>query len=386
MKKVLFVIPSFGHGGTNKSLWNFLSAYPHKDLDVHILCMGSKGPYREKFSLFHLLPECIPLSALEPFALSTAGDSIFKKAHKLFWKLLYKIFLRSNKERLFSYAAKKYKKDGYDVVVAFQEGVATAFVAHIYAEKHIAWVRCDYSNYLRLAKKSEESEIYRHFNDIVCVSKYTANIFKSYYPDFSQNVHAVYNIIDADGIIAASKDTIKDPDFNNDLFTLVSVGRMDPVKRFRYIPSIAKAMRDNGCLFKWYIIGGGGTETEEVKKKIKEFDVGEQVILLGERSNPYPYIATADVLVCPSITEACPNVVNEAKILHIPPIVADFPTAFEFVTSGENGLILTIDEMSNALINLYFNRNVLSDIRQGVGSFVYQNEEICEQLSRLLSK
>ena len=45
MNRLLFIIPAFKHGGTNKSLINILS-FIKNDFDVTILALSHLGPYK----------------------------------------------------------------------------------------------------------------------------------------------------------------------------------------------------------------------------------------------------------------------------------------------------------------------------------------------------
>lgn len=380
MKKILIVIPSFGHGGTNRSLWNLLNSSIEKKYNFQIMSMDHRGAYRERFAKYKLLPESKLLTALT--SLGTAKG--VNKLVRVFSKVFYKLFLGGKKQRLYKAVGEKLAKHKFDIVIAFQEGTATEFASYIPANKHIGWVRCDYSNYLRLAKKTDEIDIYKKYNNVVCVSKYTAKVFSNYYPDISDRVSAVYNIIDTKGIKETSLQEIDDDRFDTDLFKIVSVGRMDAVKRFVRIPEIARKLKEQNCKFKWYIIGDGGTEAPKVKEEIEKNDVADTVILLGAKSNPYPYIANSDILVCPSITEACPNVVNEAKILHVPVIAADFASAPEYIENCVNGIISPIENLSDAVLNMYFNKELYDSIKQEIDKFEYQNDDSLDRIGRLL--
>ena len=80
-------------------------------------------------------------------------------------------------------------------------------------------------------------------------------------------------------------------------------------------------------------------------KNIKEYDVADCVKVLGEKKNPYPFFKSANLLVSTSISEACPMIFNEAKILNLPIISSDFPSAYEFIVPGKDGYICDIDTM-----------------------------------------
>ena len=100
---------------------------------------------------------------------------------------------------------------------------------------------------------------------------------------------------------------------------------MSPQKRFSEIPAIADKLRNSGCSFKWYILGGGNTynEYDKLVQNIKNKHIEDFVICLGEKLNPYPYIAHSDLVVNTSYIEACPRVVIESKIIKTPVVCAD---------------------------------------------------------------
>ena len=64
------------------------------------------------------------------------------------------------------------------------------------------------------------------------------------------------------------------------------------------------------------------------------------MILLGAKSNPYPYIKNCDVYVQTSFSEAYCLTVAEARILCKPIITTDAPGLRDQIISGENGLIV----------------------------------------------
>lgn len=383
MKKILIVIPAFNHGGTNRSLLNLLNIIDQSRFTIQVLSMDYRGPYRDLLMNDVLLPENCMLSACASFGKPFKNEGLWGGIRRLFWKVIYKTIFRGQEERLFQASAKKYNAQQYDVVVSFQEGQATRFASQIDTPRRVAWVHCDYSIYQQITGNKDELVLYEHFNHIVCVSNYTAEIFKGFYPELAGRTCAIHNLIDANGIIFSSTFAQDDLPFERDGLSIVSVGRMDPVKRFTFIPPMAQRMKQNGCKFKWYLIGSGGKEFDKVRNSIQEYDVAEEVILLGTKKNPYPYIAAADILVCPSYSEACPNVVNEAKVLHVPVVAADFPSAKEYIDDGVNGVIIPIEEMADALIRLYNNKQFLDDLRTGIGKFEYKNENIIQLVETL---
>ena len=67
------------------------------------------------------------------------------------------------------------------------------------------------------------------------------------------------------------------------------------------------------------------------------------VIILGKRSNPYPYIKACDIYVQPSRYEGKSVTVREAQMLCKPIVVTNYPTASSQIRDGVDGVIVPMD-------------------------------------------
>ena len=382
MKKMLIMTSGLTHGGVNRSLLNFLEVMSQREYLFEVFSLYSYGPYLRLFNDYNLLtvfdllrfPQWIRRLASK----ETKSSEIVRRIIDFALKVLSHLFHDKTAKAI----AKSLSKLEADVVISFQEGYTTEIISLVEAEKLIAWVHCDYSRYKEGAKK-DESAIYDRYSRIVCVSEYTASVFRTIVPAVKDRVVAIHNIMDSDGIKALSVAEMKQK-YQSDVFNIVSIGRLDPVKRFSFIPSIAKQLKNNGVVFQWYIIGDGGAEKETVLNGIHENSVEDVVTLLGELDNPYPYILNASALVCLSSSEACPNVINEAKILHTPIISTDFPSVTEYVTNGEYGLVADIDGIHTAIEKLFFEHSQYEMLKAAINSFEYDNAAIVDEIEKLL--
>ena len=68
-----------------------------------------------------------------------------------------------------------------------------------------------------------------------------------------------------------------------------------------------------------------------------------QVIILGKKENPYPYIKACDVYVQPSRYEGNAVTVREAQMLCKPVIVTNYATASSQIHNGLDGIIVPMD-------------------------------------------
>lgn len=349
MKKILFIIPHFGTGGTNSALLAMLHTLENT-FDCHIFSMCKDGEMKEVFKKHKIFTHCF----LNLFQCDFSKCSLPQKAIVLLIKCIKRLMLAVNIDitrYVFKRVAREIeKKDNFDTIIAYQEGDATAFASYFKNKNKIAWIHCDYSFYM----KTDESKIYEKFKKVVCVSQYTANVFKGIYPQFADKTTFFYNMCDYDKIVALSNEAVNDSRFSNNNFTIVSIGRIDKIKRFEYIPQIAYQLKNNGISFKWYLIGSGNDAelNNKIQEKIESYKVNEEVVLLGHKSNVYPFLKNSNLLVSLSKSEACPMIFIEAKALNIPIVTTDFKTAFELIDNEKDGLITPIDSISEKIMLL----------------------------------
>lgn len=348
-KKILFIIPCFKFGGTNTSLSALLKELKNK-FDCEIFSMSNDGETRILFKKHKIYTnwlldmfQCDYKNSKSPYKILIFLIKCIKR-FLLFFNIDITSYLYKRTVRNFE------RENKHEIIIGFEEGDATAFASFFKNKNKIAWIHCDYSYYM----KSDESKIYDKFKKIVCVSEYTANVFKEIYPLIADKTTCLYNLCDYDKIVTLSNEAINDSRFINNTFTIVSIGRINKIKRFEYIPQIASILKDEGLSFKWYIIGSGNDKelNDKIGNNIKHYNVTDEVILLGHKNNVYPYIKNSNLLVSLSISEACPMIFIEARALNCPIVSADFKTAYEFIENEKNGLIEPIEYIHKAISRL----------------------------------
>lgn len=378
-KKILFILPSFEIGGTVVSTKNLILLLDERKYDITVLCLNGIGSMSY---LYHNIKQIKPSLTLTSITRPSYKDqdNIFSIIYAgLVRKLCHFNYIRNF---ILDKEAKRINPNKYDIIAACQEGFCTDFVSRTTVRKKIAWVRCDYSRYLQITNKSEK-DIYDKYSYIICVSELVSKKFIQIYPDF---IHKVYDINNPQSSVFIKNQANKkenDIKFINDKFTIVSVGRFDPIKRFNFIPEIASSLVKNNIDFRWYIIGDGN-EKQKLIDSIKEKDVVDYVIPLGKKNNPHYYIKQSSLLVVLSSSEACPRVINEAKILHIPVISTDFETAKEYINNEYDGIICSIDDIANNIIEMIQNKHKYNTIKSNLSCFRFNNDTIMKKIDKLL--
>ena len=381
MKRVLIVIPNLSTGGTNSSLSSFYDVIKN-NYSVDVFAMSYHGHANISFEEC-LLPENKLLSLWN--CVYDELESITDKLIAVFLKSIRRLSLKFKwglDSKVYNFVLKKLRTEQYDIVISFQEGVATKFVSLCKVPRKYAWVHCNYSNWHPKIKQ-EEIDIYQKFNRVVCVSKYTASVFNSIFR-LGDNVVSIYNLQDVDKIKLLAREHISDVEWNINTFNIICVGRINAVKHFREIPEIAKRLTEKGFSFHWYIIGPefDHEEMQKIKEGIERNNLSNIVFYLGPKTNPYPYFANADLYVCLSESEACPMVFNEAKCLGTPIVSTDFGSSHEFILSRKDGIIVPRERVFEAIGNYIQNGCIIHESSRVVED---NNDFIKKQIFKLLN-
>ena len=380
-KRILFVCPSYRIGGTTVSTKNLILLLREQGYDCYVLPLKPYGELKMLYDNVQKVNTPFAVKSLIADKWNEKG-SIINRIRAIHFRIIRFIF-SDWADRLLGRALNRaIKPFSFDTVVACQEGTTTRLVSYVRHPNKVAWIRCDYK---RLFDRSKQKDAYYDsFKSIVCVAEETCNRFKTIYPEYADKTFCIPNPQASSFLKERAKEAIQEPRFLNDKFTIISVGRLDPVKRFTMIAPIAKTLIESGVDFKWFLIGDG-PERKKIEDSIAQYQVGDNVKMLGFQTNPYFFMGRADLLVCLSSSEACPRAVNEAKILGLPTASTDFPTIYEFIEDGETGWICPIEEMAKKISEIMSNQKEYLSVKNNLKDFSFDNEPLLEQIESVLS-
>ena len=383
MKRLLIVTPSFNTGGTTTSLINLLPLLPRDKYKVDVFPIsntGSAGNTIAKYATL-LVPNSIEIESnrnnakVKAYNFTVATVKTIKRALCKIGIDISPLFLKRTAEQL--------QRGNYDIVIAFQEGHPTSLVKHISGPLKVAWVHSIYSRFSAALDKKKLLNDYERFDKIVCVSNIATEDMRNEVPSLADKIYTVYNGLNIERIEELSKEFI----VKNNKFTLISIGRIDPVKRFSEIPPIARMIKDKGVSFVWTIIGGIADEKEAVllKERISKYKLEDCVSWIGEKTNPYPFLQSSDLLVCLSSSETFNYTLAEARALNVPIITTDFPAAKEFVNNNVSGIIAPIEKIGDTIYELITDSCLYNRIKQGSNKDVEWNKQVINHINQILS-
>lgn len=354
-KNVLFVIPGLGAGGAEKSLVNLLNKIDYEKYNVDLFMFSHSGIFTEFLPKeVNILP---PPKDYINFSLSFKNSLLALAKNKKFNlignKLMFTLInykqkgYRNLDQYNWQYLSKCFGNldNNYDVAIGFLEKTSIYFcVDNVIAKKKIGFIHNDYDK-LGMNPKIDIS-YFEKLDNIVTVSEECLSILQKRFPTQKHKMSFIYNIVSPIMINKMSQVEGKNLFSKHNKETIIiSVGRLHYQKGFNMAIKACRNLIDKNYDIKWYVIGEG-EERENLIKLVKENHLEDRFILLGLKSNPYPYIKQADIYVQPSRYEGKSIALDEAKILNKPIVVTNYTTAKDQINNGIDGLIVDMDEES----------------------------------------
>ena len=107
-----------------------------------------------------------------------------------------------------------------------------------------------------------------------------------------------------------------------DTIVLLQLGRLSPVKNHSFSFQIIKELKLTGVDFKYFIVGQGSLK-ESLEEEVKRLQLEDVVEFLGVRSDIPQLLASADLMLMPSLHEGFPVVLVESQATGTPALIAD---------------------------------------------------------------
>ncbi len=378
-KRILIVNKSFVVGGIQSSMLNMINALK-EDYDIDLCVFYNNGQLKDR------LPEGINVIKTNKL-LQLHGMSVGDAKKSGFFVYLARLFLggfaRLFTNKLFFNIAMMLQKPlkSYDAAIAYHhEDSPNAVVSGFYrfvSKKTDAPIKLGWIHYdpYKISFDDRRNERYMEkMTKIICVSKGTADIFKKRHPNLKVPVDYCYNMQDI-GRIQRLRDEKQEVLFSDECFNCFSACRLTAEKGLvRGIKALAPVFKKHKDIF-WYI-AGDGVEKENIEKAIKAEGLEGRIILLGNQSNPYPYMKNSDLLFSLSYHEAAPMVYMEAKVLHVPVFSTRTSSTEEMLNDGVEDFICENSEegIRESFSELMNNREKFYSAKMALNSYIGTND------------
>ena len=394
-KKILFIMPSMFIGGAERSLLGLMDSFDYSRYDVYLFLYRHEGEFYDLITeQVNVLDEIDKYRTFDvPIKSLLFGKKALFGLARMFSKVALKIHCTITGEKRGLWMSMQYTSrflqpllpdipGNYDAAVMFQ-GVPDTLINKVQAKRKICWCHTDYDS--QYPDRKRDRELYEKLDYIVGVSDACRDKIREYYPEFSDKIITIENIISKKLIEKQAEEQIKDMPASQDEKILLSIGRFSTAKNFDNVPYICKTILARGVKVRWYLIGYGGDE-KLIRSNISEAEMDDNVILLGMRTNPYPYIKKCDVYVQPSRWEGKSVAVREAQILSKPVIITDYQTAHDQIKNAEDGMIVPMENEAcgKAIADVLNDVNLLERLHLNCIQNDYSNAPEIEKLYSII--
>lgn len=374
MKKIAFLLPAMRMGGAEKVFINFAKSLPTSNYEYFVILNKIEG------DLLNDLPKNFSVleDKLLDFKQIVKNDLRKFKLKYLFKDLAYyfNVKFKRNKEKNYSYLVSRlpFTLGQFDTAICYVANVSTqifSIIDRVKANKKIAWIHGETTE---LNDTKLFDRYYQKFDRIFCVSKVTKNHFIERFPSVKCKTDVYYNPINKEEIIEKSKVKI-DFEYDNK-FTITTVGRLSPEKGCDMIAKIANLLRNNKLNFIWQIIGDGSC-FNQIKSELEQLSLCDSVLLLGNKINPYPYIANCDLYVQPSYEEGFSMTAAEAAILGKAIVITNVAGILEVLKEGRDCISCDVkcDAIADAIIKVYNDRLLKEQLEINVKTCDFARDE-----------
>lgn len=313
-KKVAILLPWLKMGGTNKIALHFMKELSQY-CDVTLILSQNTGELLEQ------LPDNIRLVIDEMRSFKDIFKEDLRKLRiiKLVRDALYYARIKLKKDNVdnYRYLVRRHGNicdAEFDCAISYHGQSPERLLNLLYrvhAKKKVAWIHGEFNNsedhYCRM------NGYYDRMDHLFFISELTMNSFYERFNAAKNRCTVYYNPLDIREVLEKAE-IPSEPAFSKNYKNIVTVGRISSEKGQDMIPAITRKLLDQGWKIRWYVVGDGEMRSR-VEDLIQEHHVEENVILLGTKKNPYPYMKDCDIYVQPSYTEGYSTTICEAGVL-----------------------------------------------------------------------
>ena len=361
-KKVLFMLNDMNVGGTEKAFLNLVDTMSPEEYEVTLLLLRRWGGFLVD------VPDWIKVETIEGYdrlkreimdpPLPIVKDywkqgKLWRGAGIAWTHLWFKLTGDRAPYYRFVLRGTQKKREHFDVAVAFAgptDVISVYLQEHIEAPVKVQWIHFDIRKFQFNAETARK--LYPKFQYVFVVSEEARQALVQVMPEIEEITRTVPNVISPRlcRLQAEQGESFDDGYTGTRILTL---GRLSEEKGQDIIPEVAAELASKGLEFRWYLVGDGKLRSV-IEEKAAALGVADRVVLLGTKTNPYPYLKDADLYVQTSVHEGFCITLGEAKAFDLPIVSTNCAGAHEQLDGLENSRIVerNKDEILQAVLQL----------------------------------
>ena len=344
-KKIIFVTEALWLGGIEISLVNVLKNIDYDRFDVTVLALRnyrdleSQIPAQCRLIIADRMTGSYPFKRLFGLMEKPRNPSQFRR---FIWKVLC-LLLKAPEAALWAkHIRTLFPGEHFDTAVIYDNRTAETIVRGISTDRYLMFYHQGI-----MSHAYHDHYGWKKAEKVIAVSDPIAEKLRSFMPKYAGKVMTIGNLIDLAAIREKSQ-AETDVIFDDTKISLVSCGRLSREKGMHIALEACGILKQRGFdNFAWYIIGGG-REMDNLQKQRRALGIEDRVFLLGQKSNPFPYLRQADLFVQTSLFESYGLSLAEAMVLGLPVVSTRTDGAIALTENGKLGLLCDIAPASVA--------------------------------------
>lgn len=376
-KKIAIYNGQLYMGGIERVLINYLEKLAlEPELDITLI-IKENIPERNVFA--SEIPKNIKVEYIKSEELCRKTDGYRKNKKNPISRLMYQWSLFYERVVTRKWVKEYFEKNRFDMVADF-DGSLWKYLKGVKIPS-VGWV-----HFSLKGKKGKKYEQYRKrfdiYSRVVLICDDMKTQFEEMYPEFKEKGIRIYNPMDFNTILKKSEDTKELSEKELDLLKedyFIGVSRLVGGKNRVAIVEIYSELKKRGRKEKLYILGDG-PDRENIEKKIKELNLEKDVLLLGQKKNPFPWMKNAKLFLHTSMGEGLPTVFIESMLCDTIVVAYDCPTGpREILVDGKAGGLIALndkkafeDKVMDILENEELQRSIKEEMYKKMDEFTYE--------------
>lgn len=360
MKKVLFYNGQLFMGGIERVAISYLEGLSkEKELDV-TLVIKENNP--EKNIFIKDVPSNIKIEFIKTEKMVNFRNKAANKRENPFWRIIYFFMLNYERTYMKKWLKNYFLKNKFDVTIDFDMSLGKYL--DVVNSKKIGWLHFSLIGKRKNKRKGKRFEKrLEKYDKIIAICDEMKEEAKSLFNIPEEKLERLYNPFDIEKVkIERLNDTEvseEDKKYLQEDY-MVAVSRLVKGKGREDLIEIYSKLKEKGIKEKLYILGNGN-QKQELQNKIEDLNLQNDIFLLGQKKNPYPWMKNAKIFLHTSYGEGLPTVFLESMICGTPIIAYDCPTGpKDILGKNEYGVLVKTGDKAKfeeEIIKLLANKN-----------------------------
>ena len=316
--KILILNKCLMMGGIEKVLLETLKNLSELYDDIDLVL---KDDYKEQNLFLDEIPKNVKIHFL--FEAYSGKNRIKKEIKRGIKRFFYPIKLK-----------KFLKNKKYDVIIDFSYNLFNykmKFDVPVIGWAHFGAISHENNN---IKNDIKEGQKYKKYDKIIAICEEMRDEFVNELGIEANKVEMIYNAIDIEKIKKKSEEKNDELEKYLKEDYILQVSRMVPQKQPEELIEVYRELKKRGIKEKLYYVGNGKSYSE-VQEKIKKYNLENDIILLGQQLNAYPFFKNAKLFLHTAKHEGIPTVLIESMALDTVVSAYSCPTGVKELL-GEN--------------------------------------------------